>query len=320
MIFDPMMTAPVPIDIVLVGDLVPEGVSRQNVYDWDNPTWPEAEQLVQWFAMTGRRAEIVPSVTAFVASATEHSNKLVFPLWRGGASRNRTAIVPAVCEVHGLLYVGADAFSQSVCQDKSLSKHVLKSVGINTPPDVVFNGPTLDPAGFAALEQLRFPVVVKPLSSACSIGVTDASLCADYAAAAARASVLIEQGLGPVICEPFVAGDEISLCIVEAGGRIGLHCVAAHRSNAGTCPFRDRLFTHDEKISPDRSWRDRRRPVEQSRSVDHAPRSLRPAAHRRQDRRRPLHRDRADSGHPSRARFSIPRRLQCSRYRALDSA
>lgn len=250
-----MMTAPVPIDIVLVGDLVPEGVSRPTLFDWDNPTWPEAEQLVQWFVMTGRRAEIVPSVTAFVASAAEHSNKLVFPLWRGGASRNRTAIVPAVCEAHGLLYVGADAFSQSVCQDKSLSKHVLNTVGIDTPPDVVFNGPTLDPAGFAALEQLRFPVVVKPLSSACSIGVTDASLCVDAAAAAARARVLIEQGLGPVICEPFVAGDEISLCIVETGGRIGLHCVAAHRTNAGTCPFRDRLFTHDEKISPDRSWR-----------------------------------------------------------------
>src|SRR5687767_5622171 len=207
MIIHPMMMAPVPIDIVLVGDLVPEGVSRPTLFDWDNPTWPEAEQLVQWFAMTGRRAEIVPSVAAFVASAAEHSNKLVFPLWRGGASRNRTAIVPAVCEARGLAYIGGDALVQTLCQDKSISKLCLRSAGFDVPGEWVVRTVS-ELATLRPSLRLRAPFVVKPLYSAASIGVTPGSLCESDASATQRAAELLADGLGPVVCEEFISGEE----------------------------------------------------------------------------------------------------------------
>lgn len=248
------MAVPEPIDIVLVGDLVQEGASRPTLFDWDNPTWPEVEQLVEWFFACGRRAEIVPSVKEFVSTAADYENKIVFPLWRGGASRSRTSIVPAVCETYGLFYIGADAFSQGVCQDKSLSKHYFRAVGLDTPPDVVVRDLSMDRKWLGTLDQFQFPVVVKPLSSACSIGVDDVSLCADVGAVVARVRQLIEQGLGPVICEPFVTGDEISFCVIESGGRIDLRCISAYGSEAGKCPFRDRLFTHEAKIAPEQTW------------------------------------------------------------------
>jgi D-alanine-D-alanine ligase len=249
------MIDPEPIDIVLVGDLVDEGASRDSIFDWDNPTWTEVEQIVEWLGISGRRVEIVPSIDAFVNSAGCFRDKIVFPLWRGGPSRNRTAIVPAVCEAHSLPYVGADAFGQTVCQDKSVSKHILIEAGFDIPSDLVVARLPLDILSQTALEALPLPLVVKPLSSACSIGVEDASLCADRGEALRQIARLIRDGFGPVICETFVRGSEISICVIESGGRVDLRCVGSHETDAGQCPFSDRLFTHQEKIRADRDWR-----------------------------------------------------------------
>ncbi|MBK8176972.1 MAG: hypothetical protein IPK66_17450 [Rhodospirillales bacterium] len=248
------MESPAARDIVLVGDIVEDGPSRETIFDWDNPTWPEVEQVRAWILSGGRKAEVISSVRQFASEAERYQGRIVLPLWRGGESRSRTAIVPAICEALDLTYIGADAYAQAACQDKSLSKHLLRAAGIDCALDIVVHS---DESGSEALERcrkLQFPVVVKPLYSACSIGVEDASFCEQPGPAMDRAKQLFEQGLGPVIIEPFLRGEEISLCVIESEGEIDLRCISVFRDERGECPFAERLLTMSEKISADRRW------------------------------------------------------------------
>ena len=244
-----------PFDIVLVGDVVADDLSRQIVFDWDNPTWPEVEQLAQWLRWRGRSVQVVPSVSTFAAAAGDYREKLIFPLWRGGGSRNRTCIVPGVCEALGLPYVGADSFAQGVCQDKSLSKHYLRAAGIECMPDVVVSTWPPPPAELNAIHDFPFPVVVKPLFSACSIGIDADSLCLEPESVPSLVCRLTKQGLGPVMIEPFIKGTEVSICLVEAAGEIVLSCVSSYVRSDGSCPFADGLFTMDQKTAVKRDWK-----------------------------------------------------------------
>jgi D-alanine-D-alanine ligase len=96
--------------------------------------------------------------------------------------------------------------------------------------------------------------VVKPLHSACSIGVDDSSLCHNDDLARHRAENLFAAGLGPVVCEEFIEGEEISLCFIEKRGTIVKKCVGAYRGIDGKSPFYNRLFTFDDKMNVAPPW------------------------------------------------------------------
>jgi len=140
-----------------------------------------------------------------------------------------------------------------VCQDKSLSKLLSNAVNINTTRELVIRSYS-ELKYFEPLVHMRPPFVVKPLLSACSIGINDASLCHNNEQARQHAEHLFFLGLGPVLCEEFIQGDEISLCIIEERGTIIQRCVGGYRDEFGQCPFRDRLFTFDDKINMFPTW------------------------------------------------------------------
>src|SRR5947209_12393160 len=95
--------------ILLVGDIVPDrgkAIATRS-FDADKPTIQDVEQITSWLAAAGYSVEARESVTDFAADPPPRgSDILVLPLWRGGASRNRTAIVPAICEELNIPYVG----------------------------------------------------------------------------------------------------------------------------------------------------------------------------------------------------------------------
>lgn len=242
------------VTIVLVGDVVgPSTAPVRSLFDHDNPHEEEVEALTGWLCEAGYRVLVKPSIRDFVEHPPDTADTLVLPLWRGGASRNRTAIVPAVCEERNLPYIGGDAFVQCVCQNKSLSKAWARAAGFVVPSEYVFYSPT-EIKDFQPVSRLGSPCVLKPLFSACSIGVTDASLSRSDAAAAARAIQLFAEGLGPVLCEEFVPGDEVAICVVEQEGQITKHCLVGYRDAADKCPFHSRLFTFADKIDENPPW------------------------------------------------------------------
>src|SRR5690349_24800667 len=102
--------------IMLVGDVVEDRAQAiaTRSFDADKPTIHDVEQIRLWLADAGYDVDSVDAVAKFAAAPPKEHDILVLPLWRGGASRNRTAIVPAICEELRIPYVGGDVFVQTV--------------------------------------------------------------------------------------------------------------------------------------------------------------------------------------------------------------
>ena len=240
--------------VLIVADVFEHHEGRLSPFWADMPTEHEVQTISAWLRSIGFDVVVASRVVDFLDHIAEHEVDIVLPLWRAGESRNRTGVVPAACEAKGIPFVGADTFGQVVCQDKALSKTLLRGSGLKTPSDVVWKRATeIDASRVAAT--LTLPVVVKPLYGACSIGVDESSLCESESQIKEKACQLFSGGLGPVICEEFVAGDEIAVCIIEERGAIIDRCIAMYKDESGRCPFGENLFTFAAKTTESASWR-----------------------------------------------------------------
>ncbi|MBV9121413.1 MAG: hypothetical protein JOZ39_11955 [Chloroflexi bacterium] len=247
--------------VVLVGDVVSDrrAAVATRSFDADKPTKADIQTLTRWLGEAGYKWAVFESIREFVASPPRlPARSIVLPLWRGGPSRNRTAIVPATCEELGIPYVGGDVFVQTVSQDKSLSKVFCRKAGFNVPGEWLLPA-RKDLRDFSPSSRLGTRFVVKPQYSGASIGIEDQALCRTDAEAKLWANELFDRGLGPLICEAFIEGDEISLCLIEEGGTIIERCVATVLDQHGAFPYPDRLVTFDEKSRDDdgcetRAW------------------------------------------------------------------
>lgn len=239
--------------VLIVADVLEHHEARLSSFWADMPTEHEVDTISVWLRSMGFDVSVANRVVDFLDHLAEKNVDIVLPLWRAGASRNRTGVVPAVCEAKRIPYVGADAFVQVVCQDKALSKALLRRSGLESPRDVVWKRATeIDASTVGTM--LTFPVVVKPLYGACSIGVDERSLCVSESEVIEKARDLFYSELGPVICEEFVPGDEISICIIEQGGAIIDRCIAMYKDESGRCPFGENLFTFASKMTGTANW------------------------------------------------------------------
>jgi len=138
------------------------------------------------------------SLSSFIEAAPLHKNDLILPDWAGRDSWSRGGLVSAICESYGLAYIGADAYTRIVCQDKFLAKSLCAHVGLATPPAIYVDRPEkLDRLDFC-----DFPCVVKPCYEGSSIGIDARSLAGSSSQARARALELLDALKAPTNLRP----------------------------------------------------------------------------------------------------------------------
>src|ERR1700693_1413354 len=65
-----------------------------------------------------RKVHVYESPMKFLSSIANHKQDFVFSIWSGKNSRNRRALVPSICEAYNIPYLGADTYTNILCQDK----------------------------------------------------------------------------------------------------------------------------------------------------------------------------------------------------------
>jgi D-alanine-D-alanine ligase len=148
-------------------------------------------------------------------AASKHRRDIVLSIYGGEESRNRMALVPAVCESFGLRYVGADAYGRIICQDKEISKRLAKEAGLNTPAHLIIR----DHEDLSALRSFPLPFVVKPLWEGSSIGIGPDSLVRSAQDGIAVADRLIRRLRQPLLIEAFVPGIEVNYSLIQLNDR-----------------------------------------------------------------------------------------------------
>lgn len=100
------------------------------------------------------------------------THDIVFNLVSGSESRNREALVPALCEAHKLKCIGTDAFGAAFSMHKFQLKLFARHMGVNVPRGIYFDPLVHSEDEFhRELSHLNPPFIVKPNHENMSRGV-----------------------------------------------------------------------------------------------------------------------------------------------------
>jgi D-alanine-D-alanine ligase len=127
-------------------------------------------------------------------------------------------MIPGILEAEGHRYTGSPPLALLVSRNKAMSKKVLAYHGIRVPGFATYRpGEAL-----VVPPNLRLPLIVKPLQSDASAGISQASVVQDPASLADRVTMIHERFDQPAIAEEFVDGRELYVSLIGNGDALDI--------------------------------------------------------------------------------------------------
>ena len=151
---------------------------------------------------------------AFVSTEQQSlSNKIVVNSAQKGTKIGRKSLIPAVCDLYGIPYVGSDPYVVSLCRDKYRCSCILAQNGIPVPGAWLYQpiGAWIHEPPVNAGE-----LIAKPNYEAASIGIDESNVCTEstiYKKAQQLESVYHHEKLA----EKFISGYEVEVPVIVSG-------------------------------------------------------------------------------------------------------
>ena len=148
--------------------------------------------------------------------------------------------VQGALELLGIPYTGAGVMASSMAIDKVMTKRVWLAEGLPTPRYVLLHRSEYTPERVRAIPAaLGLPLIVKPVREGSSLGVTKVTSADQMEQALADAAALDAD----ILCEEFIAGDEVTCPVLGTGGGARalpvIHIVAPE----GQYDYQNKYFT-----------------------------------------------------------------------------
>lgn len=233
--------------VILIADIMEEHPVKDTAFQRTlELSEPETvNTLIQTIRSLGRDVTHYSSPEELATNAARHKSDIVLSIFGGTVSRNRMALIPAICEAFNLKFVGPDVYGRIIAQDKEVSKRLARDCGLRTPAwRIARHRDELKRLG-----GLSFPCVIKPLHEGSSIGISDRNLVHSFEDAKKVAAHLIESVDQPVLLEEFVPGKESAFVAIEDEKELhwGYTEVVVEEKPEY---FNNRLFDAQEKAHP----------------------------------------------------------------------
>ncbi|SMG50698.1 D-alanine--D-alanine ligase [Paenibacillus aquistagni] len=153
--------------------------------------------------------EVVPVVITRTEELVEKTKGIDIALLALHGKFGEDGTIQGALETMGIPYTGSGVMSSSMCMNKDITKKLLRYEGVHTPDWLCWN--SMEECSVEAVEQLGYPVIVKPNSGGSSIGAQvvlnrESLLKAVEAVFAMDSTVMIER---------YTAGDEITCSILN---------------------------------------------------------------------------------------------------------
>ncbi len=159
---------------------------------------------------------------------------LVFPLLNRIGFVNSEMLVPLLCNMHGIAYVGGSPIVRGLGDDKHLSKLTAERARVPTAPWAFYRRG-------APVEESRCPQaerwVIKPNASSASWGISDAF---DWKGVEIAVAGIHEQGHDAIV-EPYLDGYDVQVPYISINGPAPLPMLIYEREDTS------RLWTYFEK-------------------------------------------------------------------------
>jgi D-alanine--D-alanine ligase len=176
-------------------------------------TLSRAGHRVEPIDVTGPGSLLVTRLEAFAPD-------MVFNLAEGHRGKTRRAFYPALFEELGLPSTGSDAYTLCVTLDKALTKKQLAGWGVPSPRGRFVTRASLRSGG---LDEMPFPVIVKPNFEGSSKGIGQDSVAEDPIALGRLLDEVLAKYPDGALIERYVPGVDVRVVCVE--GLPALPCV-----------------------------------------------------------------------------------------------
>jgi D-alanine-D-alanine ligase len=152
--------------------------------------------------------------------------------------------VQGALELLGIPYTGSGVMASSISIDKVMTKRVWLAEGLPTPRYTLLRrGAYTTDQVRSVPDDLGLPLIVKPAREGSSIGVVKVMGYSDMAAAVEQAAALDAD----VLCEQFIAGDEVTCPVLGAGDGARALPVIRIVAPEGNYDYQNKYFTDDTK-------------------------------------------------------------------------
>ena len=152
--------------------------------------------------------------------------------------------VQGALELLGIPYTGSGVMASAISIDKVMTKRVWLAEGLPTPRyQLLRRGGYTREQVLKVPDDLGLPVIVKPAREGSSIGVAKVQGYSEMAAAVEAASLLDAD----VLCEQFIAGDEVTCPVMGSGDDARALPVIRIVAPAGNYDYNNKYFTDDTK-------------------------------------------------------------------------
>lgn len=152
--------------------------------------------------------------------------------------------VQGALELLGIPYTGSGVMASSIAIDKIMTKRVWTAEGLPTPRYVLLRRGAYSGEQVAVVpEELGLPVIVKPAREGSSLGLTKVLHSSGMAEAVDKAVQLDAD----VLCEQFIAGDEVTCPVLGSGDSARALPVIRIVAPDGNYDYQNKYFTDDTK-------------------------------------------------------------------------
>lgn len=152
--------------------------------------------------------------------------------------------VQGALELLGIPYTGSGVMASSISIDKVMTKRVWIAEGIPTPKYLLLKRGGYDREKVIRIpDELGLPLIVKPAREGSSIGVAKVQGYSQVQAAVDAAAALDAD----VLCEQFVAGDEVTCPVLGTGDEARALPVIRIVAPEGNYDYQNKYFTDDTK-------------------------------------------------------------------------
>ncbi|WP_454192833.1 D-alanine--D-alanine ligase [Paenibacillus sp. Marseille-Q7038] len=155
--------------------------------------------------------EVIPVVFSKPAELVEKVKRLDIALLALHGAYGEDGTIQGMLETLGIPYTGSGVLASSLCMDKDLSKKILRYEGVNTPGWLCWN--SMEDYSPKDVQQLGYPVMVKPNTGGSSIGMEKVNDEQDLHSAVMRA--FASDPDQSILIERYITGQEMTCSILD---------------------------------------------------------------------------------------------------------